>query len=444
MEDYCVLQGRRLLLSEVDIPLNNERVRYEPALIPKGKSYLCKRCGNDTPYLFAQTPCVHCGTCVYCRKCIMMGRVQSCSTLVSMHPEPLPIQNKPLSWNGTLSIGQKQASDAIVRAVIEKKEHLIWAVCGAGKTEMLFAGIETALQRGERVCIAAPRTDVVLELHPRLQQVFPHIDVIALYGNSPDRHRNVPLVIATTHQLLRYYRAFDILIIDEVDAFPYTVDKTLRYAAEQARKQQAALIHLTATPSKLWKREIKQGKRSATIISSRYHRQPLPLPMFVWSGNWKAHIKKGRLPAAVQNWIRTHVESKRPVFLFVSKVSYVQPLVACLKQFYPSTEGVHAEDPDRKQKVAAFRKGMLSVLVTTTILERGVTVANLQVAVLGAEEPIFTESALVQIAGRVGRNASFPTGDVVLFHFGKTKAMVAARRHIQSMNRAARRKDHLS
>ncbi|UOY94532.1 DEAD/DEAH box helicase [Ectobacillus sp. JY-23] len=433
-----MLQGRRLLLHEIDIPLKDERVQYETALVPKGKSYLCKRCGNDTPYLFAQTPCVRCGVCVYCRKCIMMGRVQSCSTLVSMPPEPLPIQHKPLHWNGTLSTGQQQASDAIVRAVLEKKEHLIWAVCGAGKTEMLFAGIEAALQRRERVCIAAPRTDVVLELHPRLQQVFPHIDVIALYGNSPDRYRNAPLVIATTHQLLRYYRAFDILIIDEVDAFPYTVDKTLRYAAEQARKQQAALIHLTATPSKLWKREIRSGKRSATIISARYHRQPLPLPMFVWSGNWKSHIEKGRLPTVVQNWVRTHVKNKRPVFLFVSKVSYVQPLVACMKQFHLSTEGVHAEDPNRKEKVASFRKGEIAVLVTTTILERGVTIANLQVAVLGAEEPIFTESALVQIAGRVGRNASFPNGDVVLFHFGKTKAMLAARRHIQSMNRDAR------
>lgn len=60
---------------------------------------------------------------------------------------------------------------------------------------------------------------------------------------------------------------------------------------------------------------------------------------------------------------------------------------------------VHAEDPGRKEKVAAFRKGEIPLLVTTTILERGVTVKNLQVAVLGAEEEIFSESALVQIAG---------------------------------------------
>ena len=57
------------------------------------------------------------------------------------------------------------------------------------KTEMLFYGIEEALQKEERVCIATPRTDVVLELVPRLQEVFPSINVAALYGGSVDREK---------------------------------------------------------------------------------------------------------------------------------------------------------------------------------------------------------------------------------------------------------------
>ncbi|MDG3045198.1 hypothetical protein OE903_19940 [Bacillus sp. B6(2022)] len=46
-------------------------------------------------------------------------------------------------------------------------------------------------------------------------------------------------------------------------------------------------------------------------------------------------------------------------------------------------------------------------MVTTTILERGVTIQDVQVGVLGAESPIFTESALVQISGRAGRHPDF-------------------------------------
>ncbi len=401
------------------------------------------RCGNEEAYLFAQAPCARCGKdCAYCRKCIMMGRVRECSSLVSWTglPETKMQAADLLQWAGTLSEGQAVASRAVVQAVQDKDSYLIWAVCGAGKTEMLFAGINEALQRGERVCIATPRTDVVLELHPRLQQAFPSIPVIALYGGSPDRHKQAPLTISTTHQLLRYYRAFDTLIIDEVDAFPYSADQALQYAAENARAKQSSLIYLTATPNEAWKREVKRGKRKAAVICARYHRHPLPVPSFVWCGSWKSRVNKQSLPSVVLRWLQSHLAASRPVFLFVSRISYIEPIVSLLKSIDERIEGVHAEDLKRKEKVASFRKGEIPLLVTTTILERGVTVPNLQVGVLGAEEEIFTESALVQIAGRAGRNASFPEGDVVLFHYGKTEAMTAAKRHIKQMNEQAKQK----
>ncbi len=108
-----------------------------------------------------------------------------------------------------------------------------------------------------------------------------------------------------------------------------------------------------------------------------------------------------------------------------------------MKQLDERIEGVHAEDPKRAEKVQAFRDGRIPLLVTTTILERGVTVPNIDVAVLGAEDRIFTESALVQIAGRVGRSAQFPNGDIRFFHYGKTREMVAAKRQIERMNKEA-------
>ncbi|MFL6561221.1 MAG: DEAD/DEAH box helicase family protein, partial [Bacillus sp. (in: firmicutes)] len=115
-------------------------------------------------------------------------------------------------WQGTLSKGQQVASDHVIEAIHQNQEHLIWAVCGAGKTEVLFAGIEAALAAKKRLCIATPRTDVVLELTPRLKAAFPEIKVASLYGGSEDRHLYARLTVATTHQLLRFYQAFDVLI----------------------------------------------------------------------------------------------------------------------------------------------------------------------------------------------------------------------------------------
>ncbi len=87
-----------------------------------------------------------------------------------------------------MSTGQNLAAQGVIEAIKQKESFFIWAVCGAGKTEMLFYGINEALQK-KRVCIATPRTDVVLELAPRLQEVFPYIKVAALYGGSVDKKK---------------------------------------------------------------------------------------------------------------------------------------------------------------------------------------------------------------------------------------------------------------
>lgn len=67
---------------------------------------------------------------------------------------------------------QRQVSHALLATLAQKREHLVWAVTGAGKTEMLFPVIHRALQAKQRVAIVSPRIDVILELAPRLQAAF--------------------------------------------------------------------------------------------------------------------------------------------------------------------------------------------------------------------------------------------------------------------------------
>jgi len=82
-----------------------------------------------------------------------------------------------------------------------------------------------------------------------------------------------------------------------------------------------------------------------------------------------------------------------------------------------------------------LRNQQIPGLLTTTILERGITIKNVQVAVVGAESRIFTSSALIQISGRVGRKADFPKGDIVFFHHGITAEMDEARNEILRLNK---------
>lgn len=438
-----MLTGKQLLLEGLPFSMEEIQNHHEHGYILYRKGInrerlSCTRCGTTDPTWFAEFPCSRCGKVeFYCRKCLMMGRVSECTPLVSWAGPESDFNkvSEPLHWNGQLSEGQKVASQRVAEAVENSSELLVWAVAGAGKTEMLFAGIAQALSTGKRVCVASPRTDVVLELGPRFKKVFPDIKIAALYGGSEDRHDYAHLTIATTHQLLRFYKAFDVMIVDEVDAFPYSIDENLQYAVQQSRKLKSSLIYLTATPKKQWQKECRLGKRNYVRIPARFHRHPLPVPQFVWSGNWEKQLSKGRLSTPIERWVESRLSSGKQALIFAPKITAMDKILTILLQLNPLIESVHAEDPDRKEKVMKYRNKEILILLTTTILERGITIPNIDVAVIGSEDRIFTESALVQIAGRAGRSAEYPTGNVTFFHYGKTEAMLSARSQIVMMNK---------
>lgn len=442
-ELQAFLAGRKLLQSE--IPLNlldtaNQQITYKDGITKEKNRWKCSRCGNTNQNLFAVYPCARCKqNCTYCRNCIMMGRVSTCTPLLGWNgpdPEITPTES-PLQWGGKLSDGQQHASTAVVKAIKTKSDILVWAVCGAGKTEVLFAGIDEALQQGQRVCIATPRTDVVLELAPRFRKVFPTITVSTLYGGSEERHQYAQLVISTTHQLFRFEKAFDVVIVDEVDAFPYTFDKTLQWAVKKAARQPSAKIYLTATPSRQWQTESLSGKRNHVTVPARFHRHPLPVPEFKWCGNWRKPIEKGKLPKVVEKWVSARLKADKQALVFLPNIKLMEKAAPLFQKLHPKIESVHAEDPQRKEKVKRMRAKETSILLTTTILERGVTFPNIDVAVVGVEDRIFTEAALVQISGRVGRSAEYPTGTITFFHYGHSKEMLKAQNHIIRMNREA-------
>ncbi|EUJ27928.1 putative late competence protein [Listeria floridensis FSL S10-1187] len=105
------------------------------------------------------------------------------------------------------------------------------------------------------------------------------------------------------------------------------------------------------------------------------------------------------------------------------------------KAGYSKLDSVHAADRMRKEKTAKLRNGEIQLLLTTTILERGVTFSDVQIGVFGSDGAIFTEAALVQIAGRAGRKADRPNGEVCFFHHGNTQESKRAIQHIKMMNR---------
>lgn len=419
--------------------VSNQFIETIPGIL-KQKKISCQRCKNQDQNQFHTYHCALCeGSCTYCLQCIQLGRISSCTKLVRWTGAPVIQQtNGSMTWSGQLTENQQRSSEEVIESLSKGKHHLIHAVTGAGKTEILFPVIEFALKKDLRLCIASPRTDVVVELLPRIQKAFSTIDVQAIYGGSGVSKKYTKIILSTTHQLYRFDNAFDVVIVDEVDAFPYSYDSSLQRAVEKSLTTSGSLVFMTATPSKKQLHMYKE-KNAYSFLARRFHGDDLPIPQYSALWNHEKDIRKGKIPTKLKKRMQKWAEEEKRFLLFFPTIELMLLAEKILIKDFNQIASVYAEDPIRHEKVQKLRSKQLKGLLTTTILERGITIENLQVAIIGTEHKVFSSAALIQISGRVGRSKDYSTGEIIFFHHGITRRMDEAIRIMKNTNKIGNR-----
>ena len=423
--------GRLLTESQMTDDLK-EMAQELPTIEKQNGRYQCFRCGS----MIDQKLWKLSEEVLYCRVCIQLGRIRIDQKLYAIAQQDFEGQ-EVLNWKGTLTSYQQEVSDGLIKAVKEGKNVLVHAVTGAGKTEMMYQVVATAIKSGQAVCIATPRIDVCIELYGRMKEDF-SCSISLLHGESAPYFRT-PLVIATTHQLLKFYQAFDLLIIDEVDAFPFVDNPMLYKAAQNAIKKEGNTLYLTATSTDELDKKVKKKEIIRYSLPRRFHGNPLVVPEIKWVSKMREKIEKGRIPYELLKLIKKQRQTHYPLLIFVSEIELGQQFTENLKKYFPKeTVGfVSSQTQDRLRIVEEFRNKEKTILVSTTILERGVTFPLVDVFVLESNHRLFTKSALVQISGRVGRSKERPTGQLLFLSDGITKEMKKAIKEIKQMNQEA-------
>lgn len=365
-------------------------------------------------------------TITYCRRCIQLGRMDSITDICIVKSfQKATKANYQLPFE--LSKQQQYASEAIIQAIKNKNDLLLYAVTGAGKTEMMFEGIRIARQMGHNIAIVSPRVDVIIEISHRIKDAFIDERIDVLHQSSRQQY-NGHFVIATIHQLLRFKQHFDTVFVDEVDAFPLSMDPQLSNAIQLASKLNHSHIFMTATPPRHFLKQFPPEK--IIKLPARFHRHPLPIPKFKYF-----KLKSTRKQNLLLNLFRNQINQQRFTLVFFNNIEIMNKTYQQYKMDIADLICVHSEDNLRFEKIEDLRRGQHKIVFTTTILERGFTMTHLDVVVVDAGS--FQQEALVQIAGRVGRKQQSPSGLVLFLHEGVTLSMILAKRNIISMNRLA-------
>ena len=378
------------------------------------ESYKCPVCGNtdihSIGYLNGKP---------YCRRCISFKGEE-------VEHKPSYPKKAPIHLSYELSPEQKELSDKLVENYKRGIDSLVFAVCGSGKTEISLLIIQYSLNCGEKVAFALPRRDVAIELYNRLKDIFNENTVCCVYGGHT-KEKYADIVVLTTHQLYRYNNYFSLIILDEIDAFPFKNDPVLNEMFYQSLC--GHYVMMSATPSKDVVNHFKKEGKDILRLDTRYHGYALPIPVI------KLHNKFFQFLFLITK-LRQYSKENKQVFVFVPTIDICEKVFKIISLFTKGGNYVHSKRNNRKEIIDNFRHGLYQYLVTTSVLERGVTVRNLQVIVCQSDHKIYDKGTLIQIAGRVGRKPDAPEGDVFFLACRTTKDMVDAINDIRTSNEA--------
>lgn len=317
-----------------------------------------------------------------------------------------------------LTLLQYEASRFLIIKYMQKQDAVIVAVCGAGKTEMCFPLISRLISN-HKLAFAIPRIDICNDIYTRLKEFYGAHNV-GIHTGMQKTNTEANLLVLTTNQLLKYKSYFNLIIIDEVDAFPFDVDPKF-YEGVTKSISSGQIYYLTSTPST----RLQAMQLPIFTIYKRWHNQPLPLPHLIHT------TKPLKLNRKIKSIIR---KRERKLLIFISTITCGHQFSKMLSTLDINFEFTYSTHPERNSILQRFKTSNNGILLTTTILERGVTFDDIDVLIIDSDHSFYNKAALVQIAGRVGRKLEYQQGRVYFAYTRYTKTIDEAIKFIKTNN----------
>lgn len=306
---------------------------------------------------------------------------------------------------------------------------------GSGKTVVALHALLAAVESGHQGALMAP-TEVLAEQHfYGIREVLAELTVpepATLLGDRPvrvelltnrktaaERSRlhaglatgEVDLLIGT-HALLGeavQFRSLGVIVIDEQHRFGVDQRAALRAKGGADGEAVPDVLVMTATPIPRTAAMTVYGDLDSTTLDELpAGRQPVG-----------THWARGPLEeSAAWDRVRTEVVAGRQAYIVCPLIEESEKIQAnsATQEFERLRADVfpdlrlallHGQLPakDKEATMAAFRRGEIDVLVSTTVIEVGIDVANATVMVIESADR-FGIAQLHQLRGRVGRGAA--------------------------------------
>ncbi len=180
---------------------------------------------------------------------------------------------------------------------------------------------------------------------------------------------------------------------------------------------------MSATISSNYLSKIKNKELMPFFLPKRFHYRKLAIPEILKITNYKDKS----LINLIDNLTIEH-----QLIIYVASINKGDVLTEYLTSRNYNCILITSKTKFKESIIRSFSRKEINILVSTTILERGVTFKSISVIVIEADNRVFSKSTLIQIAGRVGRLDD--SGKVFFLAKHISKEMLKAKQDIVTMN----------
>ena len=284
-------------------------------------------------------------------------------------------------------------------------DRLICGDVGYGKTEVAIRAAFKAVQEGKQVAYLAPTTILAQQIYNTFSQRmkdFPvRVDLMCRFRTAGEMKHTVEGlkkgqvdVVVGTHRILSKdveFKDLGLLVIDEEQRFGVAHKEKIKQM-----KTNIDVLTLTATPIPRTLHMSLIGIRDMSVLEEP-PMDRLPIQTYVMEHNEEM----------VREAIHRELARDGQVFYVYNKVKDIDEITTKIQALVPDANVAFAHGQMKEHELEKimyrFINGEIDVLVSTTIIETGLDISNVNTMIIHDADNMGL-SQLYQLRGRVGRS----------------------------------------
>jgi len=284
-------------------------------------------------------------------------------------------------------------------------DRLICGDVGYGKTEIAIRAAFKAVQEGKQVVFLVPTTILAKQHYntfvQRMKDFPVRIDLLCRFRTPAEQKKTLADlkkgfvdILIGTHRILSKdveYKDLGLLMVDEEQRFGVTHKEKIKKL-----KEDVDVLTLTATPIPRTLHMSLVGIRDMSVLEEAPNDR-VPVQTFVCEYN----------DEIVREAIVRELSRDGQVYYVYNRVNTIADVTASLQQLVPEANVAYAhgqmKETELERIMADFIEGDIDVLVSTTIIETGLDISNVNTMIIHDSDN-YGLSQLYQLRGRVGRS----------------------------------------